>query len=580
MLILSCCFSGYAGAYAFFKRKMPGAKIGGLLIIHGSLWTFMYILQIFSRHIHDEIFFYKMQTMFGFMVPCIFAIYIARFFEIKLPYPKQMFIGVSIPPLIAALQILFNDPFHLMWKILVLSNYNQIIPYLGAYSQFIIIYNYLIMTILLGYFVFILIKPQQILKLRTLAFLISVIIYGLTYTFDVLGVTPHFFIFSSFIFNVLSSSIMLMRPEKMYKRDVLPVVYNLVIEKMTGPVIVTDRNDKLMYLNPAAKKLFGIEEILFLQQDLWDVFKSFYEYFIDGISDDEYFEFEDVIYRVGVYTIEDWQKVHRSVIYVLDDITEIVNYSKDLEVMVENKTNDLLESERLAAIGKMTSMVGHDLRNPLQVIRLIGSKLEERLKDDDNEYEMISKINKNILYMDKIVSDLQLLAKNRVPELSEVRLCALFEESIIALDVPDIVDFVCRISHEHLVYVEDSMFVRVFVNILNNAVQAMPEGGNIWVDCVKDDGFDVISVRDSGKGINEKHLVDMFKPFFTTKAKGMGLGLSVCKHIVESHGGEMWVESEEGKGAVFYIKIPSRDRLNLDTIGLEMVETISPQIHE
>jgi nitrogen-specific signal transduction histidine kinase len=164
----------------------------------------------------------------------------------------------------------------------------------------------------------------------------------------------------------------------MYKREVLPIVYNLVIEEMSNPVIVTDSKDKLMYLNDAGKKLLGLEEIRFLQQDIRDVFKSLYDFSLIMVSDKRYFEFEDLIYQVGVYSVEDWQRVNRSVIFVLDDVTELVKYSRGLEVMVEEKTSELLDSERLAAIGKMTSMVGHDLRNPLQVIRLIGGKLEER----------------------------------------------------------------------------------------------------------------------------------------------------------------------------------------------------------
>jgi len=366
---------------------------------------------------------------------------------------------------------------------------------------------------------------------------------------------------------------MIMNPEKMYKREALPLVYNVILEKMINPVIVTDIKNKIMYLNAAALKTLKIDKVLFLQQDIRDVFKSLFNYSLDKNNGNTYFEYEGQIYQVRVYTVDDWQKVSRSKIFILDEVTELVKYSKNLEIMVEEKTQKLRESERMADIGKMTSMVGHDLRNPLQVIRVIGETLENTFTEDHETFEMIRRVNKNILYMDKIVSDLQLLAKPRTPNLVETSIRKLFQEALENVQIPDTVEFV-GLTQDREIFVDANMFVRVLVNLVNNAIQAMPDGGRIWVDHVREDGFDVISVSDSGKGISKEEIENLFTPFFTTKAKGMGLGLSVCKQVVEYHGGEIRVESCEGKGTVFYIKTPSKDRVNVQTVE---AETIVPE---
>ena len=573
LLLISCIISGIAGFYALFKRKMPGSIVGGTLILHGSLWTLMYILQNFSEHTPDILFFYKIQSVFGYLMPTIFAIYLVHYFELyfNARYFLFFYIGITLLPSIVVVQMLLGDPNNLLWEKLSVLNYNQVYAEIGLFSQLIITYNVIIMVILLLYFMFTLLKPQKILKQRTLPFLISLIIYTISAVSDLLMLTPNNLLVSPFVFNVLSSSIMIMNPEKMYKREALPLVYNVILEKMVNPVIVTDIKNKIMYLNVAALKILKIDKVLFIQQDIRDIFKSLYNYSLNKNDGNAYFEYEGLIYQIRVYTVEDWQKVSRSKIFILDDVTELVKYSKNLEIMVEEKTQKLRESERMADIGKMTSMVGHDLRNPLQVIRLIGDELENKFTEDHETFGMIRRVNKNILYMDKIVSDLQLLAKQRTTNLVETSVCKLFQEALENIQIPDTVEVV-GLTKDQEIFVDVNMFVRVIVNLVNNAVQAMPDGGKIWVDCVKEDGFDVISVSDSGKGISKEEIDNLFTPFFTTKAKGMGLGLSVCKQVVEYHGGEIRVESCEGKGTVFYIKIPSKDRVNVKTVEADTID--------
>ena len=97
---------------------------------------------------------------------------------------------------------------------------------------------------------------------------------------------------------------------------------------------------------------------------------------------------------------------------------------------------------------------------------------------------------------------------------------------------------------------------RVFTNLFTNAVQAMPDGGRLTITASKTEEEALISVQDTGVGISEENMGKLFQPLFTTKSKGQGFGLPVCKRIVEAHGGKITVESKVGKGSTFTVKIP------------------------
>ena len=104
--------------------------------------------------------------------------------------------------------------------------------------------------------------------------------------------------------------------------------------------------------------------------------------------------------------------------------------------------------------------------------------------------------------------------------------------------------------------VDPVLMMRVFSNLIRNAIQAMPDGGQLRIRASKTTEAFLISIQDSGTGIPEENLDKIWRPLFTTKAKGTGLGLPVCKRLVEAHAGEITVESEVGKGSTFTVKLP------------------------
>ncbi|MBN2334451.1 hypothetical protein JXL21_02750 [Candidatus Bathyarchaeota archaeon] len=250
-----------------------------------------------------------------------------------------------------------------------------------------------------------------------------------------------------------------------------------------------------------------------------------------------------------------------------DEISTLsANIDEMLQALKEYQVR-LQERERMAVIGETSAMVGHDLRNPLQVIFLLSSRLRKRigvLRDrgekgaDIEELEYIGeKLKEQTIYMDKIVSDLQDFSKKIRLNPSDTDLVKVVDSVVEAVKIPDdvetVIDFDDRLRS---VQADENLLRRVFTNLVSNAVQAMPTGGILTVRGSVQEEEATFTVSDTGVGIDEENLGKMFQPLFTTKAKGTGLGLAVCKRIIEAHGGEIKAESTVGEGTSFSFRLP------------------------
>jgi PAS domain S-box-containing protein len=245
---------------------------------------------------------------------------------------------------------------------------------------------------------------------------------------------------------------------------------------------------------------------------------------------------------------------------------KLQEYTRNLEKILEERTRQLRESERLAAIGEATMMVGHDLRNPLQAIinnvYIIKSKCLDKLPkmarsilEREGLEEILKRIENEINYMNKIVRDLQDYSKPITPKYGRIRLTQMIERILSQIVPPEKIVVRKNIYVEEIVC-DEMLLERVLYNIILNAVQAMPEGGTLTITGEKSDGNIILSVEDTGVGIPENILPKLFAPFFTTKAKGQGLGLAICKRFIEVLNGKIDVASEVGKGSKFTITIP------------------------
>ncbi len=246
---------------------------------------------------------------------------------------------------------------------------------------------------------------------------------------------------------------------------------------------------------------------------------------------------------------------------------ELVKYRDDLEVLVDERTKELkesqknlLSSERLAVLGRLSSGIAHEIRNPLATIGSSAYFLSKKLKDaDEIVLKNIDRIASEVKESTTIIQGLQDLATMDMPKKARKDITVVIEESLKTTVIPKEVKVAIDIhKDEFFVDADVKQMSIMYKNLINNAVQAMENRGNIWIDANRTESNNVeVSIRDSGPGIKADDLKNVFTPFFGTKAMGFGFGLTICKMIIEKHGGKIDVKSEAGNGATFIVRYPS-----------------------
>jgi PAS domain S-box-containing protein len=220
--------------------------------------------------------------------------------------------------------------------------------------------------------------------------------------------------------------------------------------------------------------------------------------------------------------------------------------------------------EKLATAGELATMVGHDLRNPLQSIENAAYFLQRRMlhicQDSSTQAEavrMLQVISDSIRYADKIIRDLDDFSAEKRLQTRSISVTKVLEEALSRVVMPGNIELVTELAELPTVQADQNMVERTFLNLVTNSIQAMEvRGGRLTVSTRKSNQEVEVAFQDTGVGISEEHLEKIFNPFFTTKAKGLGMGLAICKKFVESHGGSISVQSEEGKGSTFTVALP------------------------
>jgi signal transduction histidine kinase len=223
----------------------------------------------------------------------------------------------------------------------------------------------------------------------------------------------------------------------------------------------------------------------------------------------------------------------------------------------------LARTERLAVLGQLAGGVGHELRNPLGAIKNATYFLNMVLEQPEPEVkETLEILEREVVTSEHIISSLLDFARPRAPVWQEVDINGIVQETLSRNGVPGNVMVIRRLDESlPAILADPDQLVQVFGNIIRNAIQAMPEGGRLTVKSkVSSPGWVSVSISDTGVGIPPKDQQKLFEPLFTTKAKGIGLGLAVSKILVEGHGGTIEVKSKVGEGSTFTVMLPAGER--------------------
>jgi PAS domain S-box-containing protein len=238
---------------------------------------------------------------------------------------------------------------------------------------------------------------------------------------------------------------------------------------------------------------------------------------------------------------------------------EVVGYWTDVTEQ-KRMEEGFRKAERLATIGELAAMVGHDLRNPLTGITGATYYLEKTLgqRIKGKEKEMLNVIEDSVRHSDKIVSDLLEYSRELRLELSDTNPRSVTSKALGLVRIPKNIRLVDSTRNQPKIRVDVDKLTRVFVNLIRNAVDAMPEGGKLTITSRQLDRKLQVSFADTGTGITGDVKEKLWSPLFTTKAQGIGLGLPIVKRLVEAHGGAVTVETKPGKGSTFTVAIPPK----------------------
>ena len=353
--------------------------------------------------------------------------------------------------------------------------------------------------------------------------------------------------------------------ERTKKLETSALYARSLIEASLDPLVTISVEGKITDVNRATELVTGCSREELIESDFSDFFTEpekaktgYKQVFTKGFVIDfplairhKSGKTTEVLYNASVYRNAEGQV--QGVFAAARDVTE----RKKLE-------RKLQESERLATIGATAGMVGHDIRNPLQAISgdvyLIKSDLSAIPEGEEKESikESLAGLEKNVMYIDKIVQDLQDYARPIKPNAEEFEIEVLCKDILLKSGIPKNIEASCKVERRVKSIVSDPHVLRrILSNLVNNAVQAMPDGGRMDLHLHQKAKDTVITVSDTGVGIPEEIKPRIFTPLFTTKSKGQGFGLAVVKRMTEALGGTITFESEEGKGTKFILRFPT-----------------------
>lgn len=270
---------------------------------------------------------------------------------------------------------------------------------------------------------------------------------------------------------------------------------------------------------------------------------------------------------------------------------ELNKLNEELETKVEARTKQLVETqdelvrtEKLAVIAKLAGTVGHELRNPLGVISNALYYLKMIMPNADEKVaEYLAMIGNEVAYSESALSDLLEFSRIKAPHKTDVPVSELINSSLLKCSVPENIVVETDIPQDLSAAVDPSQIIQIFRNLTMNSIQAMSRGGSLRIAAHKVSGdspqfhgltspvespgprqrvsFIEVSVSDTGEGILSKNIEKLFQPLFSTRARGIGVGLTVSKKLAEANGGRLCLlDTAIGKGSTFTVTLPMAGR--------------------
>ena len=327
-------------------------------------------------------------------------------------------------------------------------------------------------------------------------------------------------------------------------------IYNEnIFQSVPSGVVSLDRDLRITRMNAAALKILHLKEESIIGRTCEEVFRSPIR---DMIADKDVVERAETAYTIGsgkrlwigltTSHLKDSRDAVIGRLLVFTDLTELKAFQSQRELR-----------ERLSNLGEMSAGIAHELRNPMGVIsgytKILSRKVDEPLRPT------VSAIAKEVEVMDRIITDFLTFARPAEPVFDPLDIKKLVENCIIMLKSSPKIVVRSEIRNLPVIKADEVLMRQAITNLLNNAVEAMTEGGELTVSGSGDDLQVLLTISDTGHGIDQNIRDKIFLPFYTTKERGTGLGLAIVHKIIVSHGGTIRVDSSP-EGSTFTIYLP------------------------
>ncbi len=326
-----------------------------------------------------------------------------------------------------------------------------------------------------------------------------------------------------------------------------------ILTSMSSGVVLLDRDGKVKVINRQGARLLGYSVDELMGRKLSSVAPETAGFFVGRMGAYEEREIrrpDEAMVPLG-FTVSPYpggEGEQEGVIVVFQDLTEL----RALQT-------ELVTKERFAAMGRLVAGVAHEIRNPLFGISAIGQIFDRDLHDPGHR-ELAGALLSEVKRLNQLVEELLIYGRPMKLKRENTDLRVLWEE-VLDLHRDELRRRGIRVTGDYalrhpVVHLDPYQIRQVFLNILRNALEAMPDGGTISIAMLLADRFIEFRVSDTGAGIPKDSLNHAFDLFFTTKPKGTGLGLPICRKIMQDHGGNISIQSAEGEGTTIVLQLP------------------------
>ncbi|WP_163539993.1 ATP-binding protein [Gracilibacillus sp. YIM 98692] len=363
---------------------------------------------------------------------------------------------------------------------------------------------------------------------------------------------------SNFHLGLLSSAVDTIEREIQLQEQnhTLHLLNQVLIESTPLGIVMTDKNGKPLEFNASAEEIIGIKKEQVIDNGIGLISKigDYINYVLKTGK-----KVENAEFSISLTESDDSKNLLIDVLPLFDKDYMIGAFAQFRDMTNYHELQQkLIESEKLSAIGKLSTGLAHEIRNPLTSI--IG--LTQLLKENNHKNKYLEIITGELERMKNLVNQFVSLGKPTIIDRVDCNLNELISDTVELMNsnarLHNVDIYVEPSNTNTKVYIDKSKFKQVLINFIKNAFEAMPNGGNVCIQLKSDLKRDEIHicVKDEGEGMTEEEVKNLGTPFFTTKESGLGMGLPICFDIIHSHHGRIKVDSVKGKGTEVHIVLP------------------------